>query len=210
MATASYFGGRGYRCLGTTSRRDAVSGDTFFLDLEDIASASALVELIPQIQALIFCTGYEPSRSLSETDRLHHKKMLDIHVTGPLFVVKALQQKIRRGGSVIFISSVAAQNGSYDPSYAIAKAATGGMVRTLARELAPAGIRVNAIAPGLVADTRVYNGMTADFRERHLNQIPLKKLTSVADCAEAIFFLCMQQQINGQTLHLNGGQYFGN
>lgn len=210
-ATAAFFADKGIHCLGTTSRRDILPDEKlFYLDLQDMTSTALLPKQLPQLNGIVFCAGYEPQRSLRDTDMVHHTKMMDVHVNGPLFVARSLRTKIQKNGAIIFISSVAARKGSYDPSYAIAKAAVEGMTRTLARELAPGKIRVNAIAPGLVKGTPVYKGMTADFRQNHLSQIPLGKLTTAEDCAEAIYFLYMQKQITGQIIHINGGQYFGN
>ncbi|MDP1974007.1 MAG: SDR family oxidoreductase, partial [Sediminibacterium sp.] len=84
------------------------------------------------------------------------------------------------------------------------------MTRTLANELSAKKIRVNAIAPGLVKDTPVHKGMTPDVKEKHLKQTLLNQLTTASDCAEAIYFLFTQQQMTGQVVHINGGQYFGN
>lgn len=212
-AVATFFTEKGIRCLGTSSRKDflksKVSG-MFFLDLTDFESILALNSKLPSLSAIVFCSGLEPSCSLNETDTKHHYNMMNIHVSGPLFVVQALKGKIKKGGSIIFISSIAAQKGSYDPSYAIAKSAVGGMTRTLAIELATSLIRVNAIAPGLVKNSPVHKRMTPDFRVKHLKKTLLKKLTTSNDCAQAIYFLYTQKQVTGQLVHINGGQYFGN
>lgn len=212
-AVADLFVEKGIKCLGTTSRKAKASlagKDLFYLDLEDHSSITDLKKELPALNGIVFCAGFEPQCSLAETDTEHHRKMMDIHVTGPLFVVQSLKEKIRKGGAVIFISSVSAQKGSYDPSYAIAKSAVGGMTRTFARELAGDKIRVNAIAPGLVKGTPVHKRMTAGFRENHLQNTLLQQLTTTKDCAEAIYFLYTQKQVTGQLVHINGGQYFGN
>ncbi len=212
-AVADLFAEKGIHCLGTSSRKNqvpAASKDIFYLDLQDHASINTLKKDLPKLDGIVFCAGIEPQRSLAETDAAHHQQMMDIHVTGPLFVVQALREKIRKNGSIIFISSVAAQKGSYDPSYAIAKSAVGGMTRTLAKELAADKIRVNAIAPGLVKGTTVHKRMTPDFREKHLQNTLLQQLTTTQDCAEVIYFLYTQKQVTGQMVHINGGQYFGN
>lgn len=203
----------GIKCIGTTSKKTdpaVKKKDLFYMDLGDPDSIIALQKTIPQVNGMVFCAGYEPQVSLTETTASHHRKMMDIHVSGPLFVVQSLRSKIKKGGGIIFISSVAAQKGSYDPSYAIAKSAVDGMTRTLARELAKDKIRVNAIAPGLVKGTPVHKRMTPDFRENHLNNTLLQQLTTTTDCAEGIYFLLKQKQVTGQVLHINGGQYFGN
>lgn len=212
-AVAELLTGKGIRCLGTSSRKGSVAANSkslFYVNFEDYDSIAAFEKKAPSINGIVFCAGFEPKLSLQQTTPTHHKKMLDIHVSGPLLTVQALRHKIKKGGAVIFISSVAAQKGSYDPSYAIAKSAVCGMTKTLAKELAVDKIRVNAIAPGLVKGTPVHKGMTEDFRENHLKNTLLQQLTTTKDCAEAIFFLLKQKQITGQLIHINGGQYFGN
>ena len=69
------------------------------------------------------------------------------------------------------------------PFYAAAKTkgAINAMTRSLAKELAP-DLRVNAIAPSLVYDSKVYKGMTSDFRTNHLNDTLLKKFLSTNEC----------------------------
>lgn len=210
---AVLFTEKGMKCLGTTSRRDAIPDNAknlFYLDLQDDSSITMLQKRLPKLDGIIFCAGFEPQRSLIETDTAHHHKMMDIHVSGPMFIVQSLREKIKKGGAIIFISSVAAQKGSYDPSYAIAKAAIIGMTRTFAKELSVDKIRVNAIAPGLVRGTPVHKRMTIAFRENHLQNSLLQQLTTTQDCAAAIYFLYTQKQMTGQLVHINGGQYFGN
>jgi 3-oxoacyl-[acyl-carrier protein] reductase len=212
-AVSALFSGHGIECIGTTSRKMNPSLDQkrlLFVDLEEQNSIEALASKVPPLSGIVFCGGIEPQRALNDTNRAHHLKMMDIHVSGPLMMVRCLKGKLARGGCIIFISSVAAQRGSYDPSYAIAKAAVGGMTKTLARELSADEIRVNAIAPGLIEETPVYERMTLDFRQKHMNESLTKRLTTTADCADAIYFLYTQKQITGQVLHINGGQYFAN
>ncbi|MFY8025112.1 MAG: SDR family NAD(P)-dependent oxidoreductase [Sediminibacterium sp.] len=212
-ATARFYREQGFRCIGTTSKvqqRNTESLDLLYLDLNNQDSIVGLAKKMPALSGIIFCAGVKPSTNLADTTLAHHQLMLNMHVSGPLFVVQSLQKKLKKNGAIVFISSIAAQKGSYDPSYAIAKSAVIGMTRTLANELAPKNIRVNAIAPGLVKDTPVDKGMTADFRAKHLKQIILNKLTTAKDCAEAIYYLFSQKQMTGQVVHVNGGQYFGN
>jgi 3-oxoacyl-[acyl-carrier protein] reductase len=219
-AVAEIFSAKGFHCIGTSNKKQrqvkkTVSAkkngsDILYLDLQDSQSITDLASKLPTLAGIIFCAGVKPSKNLADTTLEHHQEMMNLHVTGPLFVVKAIQNKVKKNGSILFISSIATKKGSYDPSYAIAKSAVNGMTITLANELVAKPIRVNAIAPGLVKDSPVHKGMTADFREKHLKQTLLNKLTTTADCAEAIYFLFSQHQMTGQVVHINGGQYFGN
>lgn len=210
---AELFTANGINCIGSTSKKKNLHKtphEMFYVNLEKISTISHFISQIPLLNGVIFCAGLEPQFSLNETDIKHHNKMMDIHVNGPLFLIQSLKNKIKKGGVITFISSIAAQKGSYDPSYAIAKSAIDGITRTLSRELAINHIRVNAIAPGLVSDTPVFKKMSPDFKEKHLSQTLTKNLTTTKDCAEAIYFLYTQRQITGQIMHINGGQYFGN
>ena len=224
-AVSLFFKEQGFQCIGTSSKKQAsknsgsakksvtkknLLSEPLFLDLNDPQSIADLAKVVPTLAGIVFCAGLKPSTNLTETTLEHHQQMMQLHVSGPLFVVKALQNKVKKNGAIVFISSIAAQKGSYDPSYAIAKSAVTGMTRTLANELSAKKIRVNAIAPGLVKDTPVHKGMTPDFKEKHLKQTLLNQLTTASDCAEAIYFLFTQQQMTGQVVHINGGQYFGN
>jgi len=135
--------------------------------------------------------------------------MMDIHLKGPIFLIKNIKNKIRENGSVILVSSVAANLGSYDPLYSTFKGGVNSMVKTLAREF-KGKIRVNAISPSLIADSTVYHRMTEDFRLKHQNSTLSKRLLQPGEVAGAIFFLVENEHINGQIIHINGGQYFGN
>ena len=135
--------------------------------------------------------------------------MVNINLRGPLQVLKGIRSRFGKESSVVFLSSVAANKGSYDPLYSMVKGGINSLVKSLAVELQPT-IRVNAIAPSLVEDSPVYHRMTSDFREKHLNATLSKRLLRPEECGEAILFLIQSQHINGQVIHINGGQYFGN
>ena len=190
-------------CTSTSPKKN----DTSYLNFEDKNSIKILSQSIDKINHLIFTSGYEPKLSLEEYDSSHARKMFNIHVISPLNIVSQLKDKIINGGSIIFISSVAAYKGSYDPAYAAAKGAINAMTRSLAKELAP-DLRVNAIAPSLVYDSKVYKGMTSDFRTNHLNDTLLKKFLSTNECSDSIMFLMNNNHITGEILQINGGQYF--
>ena len=93
--------------------------------------------------------------------------------------------------------------------YAASKAGLVGLTRATALELAPHGIRVNAIAPGLADTAQPRYGMTEDEIAEAAGLIPLKGLTLPEDVAELAVFLASAaaRRITGQTVHINGGQY---
>ena len=112
-------------------------------------------------------------------------------------------------GSIIAISSTSAQSGEGSPHYCASKAAIIGLVRQLARELAPRRIRVNAVAPG-PTDTPVMSGIPSEWIASMEAAIPLARLADPAEIAAAVAFLASDDAsfVTGSVLAANGGSYF--
>lgn len=110
----------------------------------------------------------------------------------------------KKSGAIINISSVWGQTGgACEVSYSAAKAGLIGFTKALAKELAPSGITVNCISPGIVESK-----MLKDLdREELKKMVPTGSLCSGLDIAKAILFLAEQEQITGQVLSPNGGLY---
>ncbi len=137
--------------------------------------------------------------------------VLGTNLTGVYRVTKGVIKGMMkaRHGRIISISSVVARLGNAGQvNYCAAKSGVEGMTRALARELAPRGITVNAIAPGFI-ETDMTRELSAEHRETLKGQIPLGRLGSAEDVAEAVVFLASRAgaYITGETLHVNGGMY---
>ena len=118
--------------------------------------------------------------------------------------------RARRYGKIVSISSDSAINGDIGTAdYAAAKAGVLGFTRTLARELGPCGINVNAVCPG-PTNTRAMQRIPEDAYLRAKNAIPLGELCEPEDIANAVVFLSSDNArfITGQTLMVNGGRVF--
>lgn len=116
-----------------------------------------------------------------------------------------------RAGRIINITSVVGSAGNAGQSnYAAAKAGIDGFTRSLARELGPRGITVNAVAPGFI-ETDMTNALSEQQRAGLRAQIPLGRLGQVTDVAALVCFLASPgaDYITGQTVHVNGGMYMG-
>ena len=117
----------------------------------------------------------------------------------------------RSGGVIVNVSSIAARNGGSIGAtvYASAKAAVSAMTKGMARELAPRGIRVNAISPGTV-DNHFHEAFsTRQMLESVAAATPAGRLGTNQEMADAIVFLCSEasRYMYGQTLELNGGLF---
>ena len=141
-------------------------------------------------------------------------RVVDVSLKGAFLLAHALAPLLAApGGRIINIGSVVAQTGASVAgytAYASAKAGLHGLTLALARELAPRGINVNTVAPGITAET----GQTAHWDQARIGpilaQVPLKRLGSVEDIANAVAWLASAEAsyITGITLPVNGGWRF--
>jgi NAD(P)-dependent dehydrogenase (short-subunit alcohol dehydrogenase family) len=112
------------------------------------------------------------------------------------------------GGAMVFVASVSGiTSAPRHAAYGAAKAGLMSLVRTGAVELGPSGIRVNAVAPGVVMTPRVSGFLGEEGRVRNVNNTPLRRVAQPADIAAAILFLAsdLSGYVTGQTLVVDGG-----
>jgi len=150
---------------------------------------------------------------ISEIDDSLFDRVLDLNVRSVVAAIQAAVPHLKTagGGSIINTSSVAARNGGGPGSalYGGAKAFVSNMTRNLARELAPDGIRVNVVAPGVIMTPFHERFSTPELLEKLRKSIPMGKLGAPEDCVGAFLFLAspsMSGYITGQTIEVNGGQ----
>lgn len=153
-----------------------------------------------------------PGSSIAEAARFAHV-MLATNLVGAYLMVHAARPILRRpGGRIVNISSIAAFRGGGD-MYSAAKAGLVGLTYSLARELAPEGVTVNAIAPGLVLGSEFFGpGGIADERLlRIIAETPAGRPGEAVDIAAAVRYLASPEAsfVTGEVLHVNGGQVFG-
>ena len=159
------------------------------------------------IDTAIFLAGILPGKNLKEYNPDDIEEVMAVNFTGQARVIKGLLPLFDSDSQIIMISSISAQKGSYDPVYAASKGAILSFVKSLATGLNSA--RVNAIAPGLVEDSTMYNEMSADRREFHRQQIPHTELLKMSDLADIIYDVSRShwKHLNGACIDLNAGQY---
>ena len=138
-------------------------------------------------------------------------RILDINLKGAFLCCKAAARHLLRAkadGRIINVSSVVGEQGNAGQAmYAASKAGLIGLTKSLARELAPRGVTVNAVAPGFIATDMTDAAIKGDARDALLKQIPLARIGDAGEVAEAIAFLAAPAAayITGHVLRVNGG-----
>ncbi|MEV0433446.1 3-oxoacyl-ACP reductase FabG [Nocardia sp. NPDC050413] len=142
--------------------------------------------------------------------------VMAVHLRGAFLCSRAAQKHMvdNRSGAIINTSSVSALGNRGQANYAAAKAGIQGLTRTLAMELGPFGIRVNAVAPGFIATemtaaTAERMGVSAeDLQAKTAGITPLRRVGTPADIANVVAFLASDDAgfVTGQTLYVDGGR----
>ena len=153
----------------------------------------------------------QPRKTLDITDA-DYDAILDVSLRGTLHMSQAVipLMQTQKSGSIICISSVSAQRGGGilgGPHYSAAKAGVLGLARAMAREFGGDGIRVNCIAPGLIATDINKGKIPEDRKSGILEQIPLGRIGDPTDVGGACVFLAsdLSKYCTGITLDVNGG-----
>jgi 3-oxoacyl-[acyl-carrier protein] reductase len=138
-------------------------------------------------------------------------RVLTINLKGAFHCIQAVAKTMmkQRAGRIINMASVVGVIGNPgQANYVASKAGLIGLTKTAARELAPRGITVNAVAPGFI-ETPMTAGLPEKVKEAMLAQIPLKRFGQPQDVAEVVHFLASEKAsyITGQVIHVNGGMH---
>ena len=187
-------------------------------DVRDEAACRSAVqrvlETFGRIDILVNNAGVSQSHRLMDSSQADYDLVMDTSVRGTYNMSRAVvpHMRSRRQGAIVCIGSVAAQRGGGilgGPHYSAAKGALQTLAKAMARELAPDGIRANAIAPGMV-DTDLLVGKIDDAGKRRVAEgIPLGRLATASDIANACLFLASDQSayITGLVLDVSGGMH---
>lgn len=178
-------------------------------DLSQESGYQSLVQNIEAIDALILNSGDSHIGLITDISDERAKQMITLHVTSPFLLTKALVPKFvnKKSGNIVAITSIWGEIGaSCEVLYSMVKGGQNSFVKALSKELAPSGIRVNAVSPGAV-ETPMMSG----FEESELNmleeEIPLGRLGKPGEIAGVVSFLLSEDSsyMTGQILGVNGG-----
>ncbi|MDY4977056.1 MAG: SDR family oxidoreductase [Clostridia bacterium] len=215
-ATAKLFCEKGYR-VAVSFYSDRKSADDFLRecpgilvlqgDVADRVRTEEMAKEIGHVDILVNNAGIAQQKLFDTITEQEWDRMFDVHVKGSFLCTKAVLPGMLRqqAGAVVNVASIWGMTGaSCEVHYSAAKGAVIAMTKALAKELGPSGIRVNCVAPGVIA-TEMCAHLTKEDRAALEEETPLGRLGTAEDVAQAIFYLATAEFVTGQVLSPNGG-----
>lgn len=192
-------------------------GDAFAVpvDVREPAQASEVIQRCADgfgtVDILVNNAGVTRDATLRNMSLADWKTVLDVHLTGTYLSTQAAAKVMReqRSGAIVNISSISGKVGMVgQTNYSAAKAGLVGFTKAAAKELAPHGIRVNAIQPGLIR-TRMTEALRQDIWEQKMAEIPMGRPGEAEEVAKVVLFLTsdLSSYVTGAVLEVTGGRH---
>ncbi len=189
--------------------RRAIAVHTDVSKPEDVANLFAEAGKLGQVSIVVNNAGIFPTKPFSEMTEADWDKTIDVNLKSVFLMSRAAVDVLPEGGRIVSVSSIASLIGFEGLThYCASKSGINGLTRSLALELAPKQITVNAVAPGAIDTPGARaSGMDEATRSAMLAAIPLKRQGSPEDIAAAVSFLASSDAsyITGQVLVVDGG-----
>lgn len=194
------------RAAGGTA--DKITADLREPDGPQVLAARVRAVIGGRLDILVANAGISRAAAIEETTLADFDDLFAVNVRAPFFLVQQLLPMMCKGSSIVLLSSLAAHAAVGKlAAYAATKGAIDTLVRHLAAELGERGIRVNAVAPGVVPTEMSSFAHTDDGRAFTLAMQALKRMAEPDDIADAVAYLASGQArwITGATLRVDGG-----
>jgi 3-oxoacyl-[acyl-carrier protein] reductase len=189
-------------------RADAVGADLSASDGPHKLARQVRTIVGDRLDILVANAGVAKAAVIEETSVEDFDRLFAVNVRAPFFLVQQLLPILHEGSSIVLLSSLAAHAvvGTL-PAYAATKGAIDTLVKHFASALGQRGIRVNAVAPGVVATDMSSFAKTDEGRDYTLGLQTLKRIAQADDIGDAVAFLASPNArwITGDTIHVDGG-----
>ncbi|MDH3413164.1 MAG: SDR family oxidoreductase [Gammaproteobacteria bacterium] len=224
-ATARLFAQHGGRVALTDVNSDSLAEAgrefgkdhrTYVCDVTDAKqcrrTADDAMKHFGRIDILVNSAGVVHGTRFVDISAEEYDQVLDVNLRGNFQMAQAIVPHMRKNGSgaIVCVSSISGRAGGGvfgSTHYAAAKSGIFGLAKGLARELAPDGIRVNAVAPGPIDNDFTHGKMTPEDKARIAKAIPMGRLGQPEEVAKVILFLAsdLSSYVTGVVLDVNGG-----
>jgi sorbitol-6-phosphate 2-dehydrogenase len=199
----------------------------FYANVTDADSCKAMVETVVatfgKLDILIANAGILRAADITEMTPEDFRLVLDVNLTGYFLSAQAAARQMvaQKSGTIIQINSKSGKKGSFrNSAYAASKFGGVGLTQSIALDLAPHGVRVNAVCPGNLLDGTLWQdslfeqyGKTQDLtkeqvRAKYESQVPLGRSATYEDICNVVTFLCSEDAsyMTGQAINVTGGQ----
>ena len=175
-------------------------------------AVATVLKTLGKIDILVNNAGITQPLKIMDISHENYDAVMDVNLLGTLNMSQSVipHMRERKTGKLINISSVSAQRGGGifgGPHYSAAKAGILGLTKAMARELAPDGIRSNAICPGFIATDITGGNLTAEMMDMILEGIPMGRAGEASDVAGCALFLAsdLSAYVTGSEVDVNGG-----
>ncbi len=181
------------------------------VEVTDEASVAALFDGLGDVHAVVNSAGTSTLGVVRDLPVAEFRSVVDVNLVGGFLVLQQAARHVVRGGAVVSLTSLnARQPGGGMSAYCAAKAGLAMLTEVAALELGPAGIRVNAVSPGLVVTPLTAPAMDIPgVREDYVENTPLGRPGTPEEVAAAVSWLCSQESawMTGEVMDLNGGAH---
>lgn len=224
-ACAEYFAKNGWRVvinynnseaaaqsLAQTINQNGGEAYAFKADVGNTDECKALVEYAVgvgggRLDALVNNAAVDAIMPFDMMPIWDERRMFDVNLFGAMDCARfALPYMISaKNGSIVNVSSIWGRVGaSCEVQYSTTKAALIGFTKALSKEVAPSGVRVNCVAPGIIA-TDINKSLTKDELDEFLADVPMGRMGTPEEVADCVYFLCDATYVTGQVLGVDGG-----
>ena len=178
-----------------------------------LALGKKVAAITAKIDVLFVNAGFGKYATIENADEAHIDELFNVLVKGSLFTVQQTLPLMERGSAVVLNTSIVTEIGMPGSSvYSACKAAVQSFVKTFASDLAPKGIRVNAVSPGPISTnyfdrSNLSNEQVESLAKDVLKQVPLARFGEASEVAKAVCFLASNEAsyIHGTEIFVDGG-----